>query len=95
MPAFLALGHGVPLVTSPLGARGLLSTRTAGAIAVARSSTDFALALITLLKNESAWSAQRNAAAVHVERHLGSRRLQRGIRRTLWEIHSGQPHLSS
>jgi hypothetical protein len=86
IPAFLALAHGIPLVTTPLGARGLLSTRTAGAIAVTRSSTDFALAFIALLSNSSAWTVQRNAAAVHVERHFGSRRLQRGMRRALWEI---------
>ena len=87
-PALLALSHALPLVTTPHGSRGLLATRTPGAIAIARSSTEFAAALATLLANRSAWSAQRKLAVAHVHEQLGPRRLQRELRRAAWEVWS-------
>ena len=55
----LALGHAVPLVTTPVGARGLLTARSPGAIAIARTSDEFAAALVSLLLDRGAWDAQR------------------------------------
>lgn len=85
-PGFLALSHAVPLVTTTHGARGLLSARTLGAVAIARSSKEFAAATVTLLSDSRAWTAQRDAAAKHVEAQLGLRRLHREIRSALWTV---------
>jgi hypothetical protein len=76
----LALGHAVPLVTTPLGARGLLTARSPGAIAIARTSDEFAAALVSLLLDRSAWDAQRARSVHHAAAHLGAPRLHRQLR---------------
>lgn len=81
--SILALGHGVPLVATVHGARGLLSSRTPGAIAVGRTKEAFASELISLLSNESAWRKQQKWASVHIERHLTVTRLHRELRRAV------------
>ena len=68
----LALGHAVPLVTTPLGARGLLTARSPGAIAIARTSDEFAAALVSLLLDRGAWDAQRARSIHHAAAHLGA-----------------------
>ena len=79
----LALGHAVPLVTTPLGARGLLTARSSGAIAIARTSDEFAAALVSLLLDRGAWDAQRASSVHHAAAHLGAPRLHRQLRRAL------------
>ena len=82
----LALGHAVPLVTTPLGARGLLTARSPGAIAIARTSDEFAAALVSLLLDRGAWDAQRARSVHHAAAHLGAPRLHRQLRRALSEM---------
>ena len=83
----LALGHAVPLVTTPhLGARGLLTARSPGAIAIARTSDEFAAALVSLLLDRGAWDAQRARSVHRAAAHLGAPRLHRQLRRALSEV---------
>jgi hypothetical protein len=95
----LALGHAVPLVTTPLGARGLLTARSPGEggggrkkeeIAIARTSDEFAAALVSLLLDRSAWDAQRARSVHHAAAHLGAPRLHRQLRRALSEMRGGE-----
>ena len=37
----LAVDYGVPLVTTPIGARGLLASRTPGAVTIAKTSAEY------------------------------------------------------
>ena len=82
----LALGHAVPLVTTPVGARGLLTARSPSAIAIARTSDEFAAALVSLLLDRSAWDAQRARSVHHAAAYLGAPRLHRQLRRALSEM---------
>ena len=84
--AHTALTHGVPLVTTPLGGRGLLLGRAPGAVATAKTSTEFAAALATLLVNRSVWEGQRERARRHAAAHLGTPRLLKQLRRALHEL---------
>ena len=84
--AFLALGHGVPLVTTPIGSRGLLPMRTPGAVTVARTSAEFATGLITLLINHTEWHRQRDLGQRHAMAHLGAARQQRALRAAFHDL---------
>jgi glycosyltransferase involved in cell wall biosynthesis len=89
---FDALAHAVPIVTTAKGARDLLPDRTSGAVAVAKTSADFAATLVRLLLNATTWRQQRVAALRHTMAHLSPERFRRRLRRVLWdvmEVHDG------
>ena len=81
--SFAALRRAAPLVTTPLGMRGLLTNSTPGAVAVGRTAAEFAAAIIDLHSNGTRWARQRAAAMRHAERHLGEERAQKALRRAL------------
>ena len=81
--SLLAITHGVPLVTTPVGSRGLLASRTPGAVAIAKTSAEFAQQLAVLLSNETAWERQRELARDHVAHHVGERSMLKQLRRSV------------
>ena len=83
--ALLALEHGVPLLTTPLGTRGLHAKETRGAVSVARTPAEFAAAAVQLHQNATRWLEQRGRARAHAARHLVPGRLQRELRRAIAE----------
>ena len=85
----LALSHGVPLVTTPIGARGLLAAHTPGAITIAKTGAEFAAALVTLLNGRGAWAEQRERSKQHAMNYLGPTRLQKELRQILAEVMAG------
>ena len=86
LPAFgtlLAMSHGVPLVTTPIGARGLLASRTPGAVTIAKTSAEFALGIVRLLRNASVWTRAKEVAGRHVAKHLSEEAQLRELRLAL------------
>ena len=81
--SLLAMTHGVPLVTTPVGSRGLLASRTPGAVAIAKTSAEFAQQLAVLLSNDTAWERQRGLARDHVAHHVGERSMLKQLRRSV------------
>ena len=80
---FLALQHGMPVVTTPLGMRGLRLPRGQSILTVKKWSTDFARAASQLHDNATLWNRQRTRALRHAERELGVGRLLRALRAAL------------
>ena len=81
-----SFSHALPLVTTTLGARGLLSSRTPGAISIGRTSEEVAAALVRLLINATAWDEQRRRLIGHMDRHMAPQRTLRELRQTLREV---------
>ncbi|KAL1527150.1 hypothetical protein AB1Y20_015831 [Prymnesium parvum] len=84
--AILALEKGIPIVTTPQGARGLRASRTEGMLSIGKTASEFAAHTLRLLQNVSAWTEQRSRARMHVVRHLGLGLLQHELRRAIFEV---------
>ena len=81
--SLLAISHALPLVTTPIGARGLLASRSPGAVSIVKTALEFATAVAQLLTNSTAWTIQRNTAATHAQRHLGERAVVSTLRQSV------------
>lgn len=84
--AVVALEHGIPLVSTPLGARGLRLNKMHGVVAVAKTAAEFAAEAVQLHSNSTRWFEQKALARNHLTQYLNFGLLQRELRRTITDL---------
>jgi GT2 family glycosyltransferase len=72
-----ALTHGLPLVTTPIGAQGLDSLATV--VPCTTDADEFAMALRTVLTDDAAWRCQSHAQARYAAQLFSREALQRSL----------------
>ena len=79
-----ALAHGLPVVTTTIGAEGMVETTPAASgLAVADDPQAFAAAIVRLVRDDAEWSRLAEAGREHVARHYGHAPVAEALERLL------------
>jgi glycosyltransferase involved in cell wall biosynthesis len=80
-----SLGHGLPVVTTPVGSEGI-DTSTESGILVAEDAVAFADAVVSLCTDDDRWEAMSRAGVATIERSFSRAAVRSSIERGLVEL---------
>jgi glycosyltransferase involved in cell wall biosynthesis len=83
-----ALSHGLPVVTTTVGAEGMY-LRDGEEALIADTARDFAAAVVRLYRDESLWRRLSSNAHAHVERHFSPRVVGRVVNESIQGLLGG------
>ena len=83
-----ALTHGLPLVTTTVGAEGMRLTSGENAL-IADTPEEFAAAIVRAYRDEGVWRTLAVGGRRHIESEFSERRLQVAIRKLISQVRSG------
>jgi glycosyltransferase involved in cell wall biosynthesis len=82
-----ALTHGLPLVTTTVGAEGMRLTNGENVL-IADTAEEFAAAIVRAYSDEGLWGTLAVGARRHIESEFSERRLQAAIRKLISQVRS-------
>jgi len=85
-----ALSHGIPVVTTTIGAEGL-NLRDGETVSIADDEESFAEAVVRLYQDDRLWRKQAKAAREHIQQQFSPEKLMAGLGRLIERARKLQP----
>lgn len=86
-----AMAHGIPVVTTTIGAEGMSLTGDEAAVSIADDEEAFAEAAVRLYQDDKLWRRQARAGREHILREFSRERLQMQVARFIDRVRNLQP----